>query len=207
MIVRCVSTTVLLLTAVCAIAQDTGDARKFALYPMDKSCDCVRTKHETASTSTKEEHIGNRVYQVFWSRTIPKRELFRIEVGNGSGHDAVMLWNYGIANEGDFNGDGVPDYAWYGGDDTSSEMYLFLSAGSHYERIDVLKTVQIAWQQRFHTSARDLGESDGRHALDNVVLQRSAAGLVLLAKVIQSEVNGTIKGTYQFRIARVDFRP
>jgi len=118
-----------------------------------------------------------------------------------------MLWNYGIANEGDFNGDGVPDYAWYGGDDTSFEMYLFLSTGSQYERIDIVKTVQFAWQQRFHTSARDLGELDSRYSLDNIVLQRSEAGLVLFAEVIQSEVNGTIKGTYQFRITRADFRP
>ena len=207
MITRCLPTTVLLLTAVCVSAQETGVSSKFALYQMDKSCVCIRTKHETVSTSATEEHMDNRVYQVFWSRTIPKRELFRIEVGNGSGHDAVMLWNYGIANEGDFNGDGVPDYAWYGGDDTGSEMYLFLSAGSHYERIDVLKTVRSAWQQRFHTSARDLGESDGPYALDNVVLQHSAARLVLLAKVIRSEADGTVKGTYQFRIASADFRP
>jgi hypothetical protein len=174
---------------------------------MDKSCVCIRAKHETASTSAKEEHIGNLVYQVFWSRTIQKHELFRVAVGSSTGHDAVMLWNYGIANEGDFNGDGVPDYAWYGGDDTSFEMYLFLSTGSQYERIDIVKTVQFAWQQRFHTSARDLGELDSRYSLDNIVLQRSEAGLVLFAEVIQSEVNGTIKGTYQFRITRADFRP
>ena len=112
------------------------------------------TKKETKTAIATEVSVGKLahqvVYQVFWSRTTPRRELFRIEVGSYFSGELVKLWNCGVANEGDFNGDGLPDYSWYGGDDTGQEMYLFLSSDRGYKRVDLLKTVEAAWQRRFN---------------------------------------------------------
>src|ERR1035437_3467392 len=199
--------TAVVLALASACAQESANGKKFALYRGDKSCVCILTKKETKSITATERHIGKSIYQVFWSHTKPKRELFRVKVGTYVGQDVVKWWNYGVTDEEDFNGDGVPDYAWYGGDDTGFAMYLFLSSGSQYQRIDVLKTVQGAWRQRFHKPAPDLGGSDSGYALNDTVLERSATGLVLLAKVAHVTINGTNKGTYQFRIGQADFKP
>ena len=85
-------------------------------------------------------------------------------------------------------------------------MYLFLSSNGQYQRVDVLKTVQAAWQRRFHRPAPDLGGA-GSYALDDTMLERSATGLVLLAKVNHVTIDGTNKEKYQFRIGQADFKP
>lgn len=83
--------------------------------------------------------------------------MFRVRVGTYVSWEPEKWWNYGIADERDFNGDGVPDYSWYGGDDTGFEMYLFLSRDGRFERVNILKTVATAWQQRHRKSPPDFG--------------------------------------------------
>jgi hypothetical protein len=156
--------------------------------------------------SATEKRVGKSIYQVFSSRTEPKRELFRVSIGEASGSDVVKLWNYGIADEADFNGDGVPDYSWYGGDDTGFEMYLFLSAGLKYKKVDLLKTLQLAWKKRFHKAGPDFGAVGGRYALVSTVLVRSASGLAFLAEVEHSSLDEKRSSTYRFRIAEGDFQ-
>jgi len=151
----------LLLAAVSAYGQSPPNATKFPIYQMEKSCGCVKEKKQTKTVTSTEIYVGKpnqkAVYEVFWSRTKPKRELFRIEVGRSFDGQLVRTWFYGIVDEGDFNGDGLPDYSWYGGDDTGEEMYLFLSSNSGYKRIDLVKTVEAAWHRRFKKPSPDLG--------------------------------------------------
>jgi hypothetical protein len=199
----------LLLILTPAFGQGPTGTKKFVLYPAD-----AKTKKQTSTVIATEIHIREAdhevVYQVFWSRTTPKRELFRLEVGRYFTGKLVQLWNYGIANEGDFNGDGLPDYSWYGGDDTGEERYLFLSSESGYKRVDLLKTVEAAWQRRFKNTPPDLGLLDGKYELDDIVLEYSAAGLVLDATVRPNPISMatiTTKRTYRFSIGQADFKP
>jgi hypothetical protein len=199
----------MLLVAASVFGQAPIEAKKFVLYPVG-----AETKKQTRTVIATEIRVGKAahevVYQVFWSRTTPRRELFRIEVGDYSSGELVQLWNYGIVNEGDFNGDGVPDYSWYGGDDTGEELYLFLSSDSGYKRVDLLKTVEAAWQRRFNNPPPDLGDRDGKYALDDMVLEHSATGLVLDATVRPNPINMetmTAKRTYRFSIGQSDFKP
>jgi hypothetical protein len=147
------------------------------------------------------------VYQVFWTRTDPKRELFRIEVGDYSNGKGAQLWNYGIANEGDFNGDGLPDYSWYGGDDTAVRMYLFLSSSTGYKRVDLMKTVEASWRQRFHKPAPDLSDNGSGYGFSEAVLERSPTGLILHANIHYANLDETKKATYRFDIVEADFKP
>lgn len=178
----------------------------FLLYRMDKSCVCVKTKKQTKTLRATEARTGKFVYQVFWSRTEPKRELFRIRVGTAVGSGEEKWWNYGIADEADFNGDGVPDYSWYGGDDTGFEMHLSLSSRNGYTKVDVLKTVQAAWKRRFRTAAPDLGEAGGSYSVSDTLIERSAKGLMLLVKIERVALDGKVEGVYRFRIPEADFR-
>ena len=200
-----------LLGAVCVFGQNRMTPKKFILYPMDKSCVCINALKTTKTASATEVRVGKVahqvVYQIFWSRTTPRRELFRIVIGGYSNGQGDQLWNYGIASEGDFNGDGLPDYAWYGGDDTGGEMYLFFSSENRYKRVDVLKTVEAAWKQRFKKPAPDLSDSDSGYCVSKVVLERSTTGIVLHAAVPYPASEGQREGTYRFDIAQENFKP
>ena len=200
--------TVLLLTAaVVVLGQQKAQPKKFALFAIDEKCVCVATQKQPKTLTVTETKVGNSLYQVFSSRTTPGRELFRVEVGKVTGSGTLKWWHYGIVEESDFNGDSLTDYSWYGGDDTTSDMYLFLSTGGKYQRVDVLKTVQSAWRHRFHQTAPDLGDSGGNYGLGDCSLERSEKGIILLASVEPSKLNGASGPTYQFRIPEADFVP
>jgi len=183
--------------------------KKFALFQIEKCCDFAKLKKQTKTAASKEISVGKpgheAVYEVFWSRTTPKRELFRIEIGRSFDGQLVRTWTYGIAEEGDFNGDGVPDYSWYGGDDTGQEFYLFLSSGTGYKRIDLAKTVEAAWRRRFNKPPPDVGEVGGDGMLGDLMIEHSTAGLLLNA-VIQRNLVDSQKPAYRFRIEEVDFK-
>jgi len=203
----------LLLNLASVFGQGPTKATRFTLYQIDKSCVCIRAKKETKTVIATEVRIGKSahqvVYEVFWSRTTPKRELFRIEVGREFNGKLVQLWNYGVANEGDFNGDGTPDYSWYGGDDTGQEMYLFLSSGNGYRRVDLLKTVEAAWHRRFNRTPPDLGDVGGNYEVDDLVLEHSAAGLVFNAtvrRIPNDTATMNSKRGYRFSIGQADFK-
>jgi hypothetical protein len=189
-----------------ALAQDSTHHRRFLLYQMDRSCVCIAAKKRTRTATASEIRSGKAMYEVFRSRTVPPRELFRVRVGTVVSGDVVKWWNYGIADEADFNGDGRPDYSWYGGDDTSFAMYLFLSSGDQYRQVDVLKTIQAAWRQRFHTAAPDLADLGGDYNLRDTVLDQTEAGLVLLVTVDRAS-DGSKTKSYRFRIPEADFKP
>lgn len=198
---------VVLLSVIGAFGQQPQSGAQFPLYQTDKACACIRTKKNTATISATETRTGRSIYQVFWLRGTPRREQFRVKVGSYVNEGLVKLWNYGVVKEADFNGDGIPDYAWYGGDDTGQEMYVFLSGtDGHYSQVDVLKTVQGAWSRRFQKKAPDLGEIGGVYAMTRTTLIRSPEGLSLAATVQRSSSDGATKETYDFRIGQADFK-
>ena len=191
-----------------ASAQSSSSANaQFRLYVEDKSCVCISTKKQTKTITAFETRSNKFVYQVFRSRFDTKRELFRVKVGRFEGSEVLKLWNYGIAEEADFNGDGLPDYSWYGGDDTSSEMYLFLSSTNGYVKVDLIKTLRSAWKERFHSAAPDLAAADCDYQLQNVFLRRSESGLVLLANIGPNPLFGNKNRTYSFRVGETNFMP
>ena len=147
----------LLIMAMCAGAQPSNNASpvEFHLYSVDKGCICIRTTAETSTIRASEKTLGKIAVQIFSARNSPGQELFRVRIGEFHGSDMVKWWNYGIVDEEDFNGDGTVDYSWYGGDDTSFVMYLFMSSGHGYFKVDVLKTLEAAWKRRFYVKAPD----------------------------------------------------
>src|SRR2546422_1187188 len=158
-----VRTVLLLIASVCAWARPSNNPTRveFRIYRIDEGCVCINTKAETSTIRASEKVIGERAVQIFSPRNSPKQELFRVRIGKFSGSDMVKWWNYGITDEGDFNGDGTVDYAWYGGDDTSFVLYLFMSSDHGYAKVDVIKTLEAAWKRRFHVIAPDLTVSGG----------------------------------------------
>lgn len=199
------------LIAISGFGQGSSVKKTVPLYPMDKSCVCIKTKKETKTIVATVARVGKSshqvVYQVFWSRTLPRRELFRVEIGSYSKGEGAELWNYGIAKEGDFNGDGLPDYAWYGGDDGGEYRYLFLSSDDGYKRVDVLKTVEAAWRERFDKLSPDFSNFDSGIGLSETVLEGSQAGMVLHAAIHRRASRGKGETTYRFDISQADFKP
>jgi hypothetical protein len=176
----------------------------FSLYQMNESCLCIATSKQTPTLSADEDSSEETKFQVFRSKDRPPRELFRVKIGTPDDH-----WErYGIVDEGDFNGDGVPDYSWYGRDDSSFAMYLFISSGDHrYRRVDVINTVRAAWQAKFHRPAPSLGIIDGYFTLKDLRLEsRSSRDLTLLASVEAVTRVKTVTVTYNFGIAEKDFK-
>jgi hypothetical protein len=143
----------------------------------------ARTKRSSAVAS--EQRVDNTLYQVFHARTGEHQELFRIAVGwdrKDPKDPFNRTWVCGISEEGDFNGDGQPDYSWYGGDDTTVDYYLFLSGPGGYHRVDLVKTTQAAWKRRFKKVAPDLYALDSDFHIRNMYLIPSESGLSLLSQ-------------------------
>ena len=192
--------TCVFLIAVCALAQQSTLPKRFAVFPgYDKP------RQRTATLNATEERVGNELYQVFRQRDTLQRELFRVSIGSYAGKQLVKLWNCGIEAEGDFNNDGKPDYVWYGGDDTSESIDLFLSSGKQYQRTDIIKTAAAAWEQRFQKHAPDLAGLDGEYEVRSVVLEWSRNELTLDI-VVGRRFEGVEQRTLLFRIARRDFK-
>jgi len=203
-----VRTVPLLVAALCAWAQPSNSPTpfEFQLYRSDETCYCVNTKPETLTIRASEKISGKIAVQIFSPRNRPEQELFRVRIGEYFGSDMVKWWNYGIADEGDFNGDGKVDYAWYGGDDTSFVMYLFMSSDHGYAKVDVLKTLEAAWKRRFHVIAPDLTDWD-KYAISDVALRRNPSGITLIARIKRMNPGGETEDSLTFKIEQADFKP
>jgi len=204
-----VRTVLLLIASVSAWAQPSNNPSplEFHIYHTDEACSCINTKAETSTIRSSEKVLGKIAVQIFSARNGPEQELFRVKIGKFVDSDMVKWWNYGIADEGDFNGDGAVDYAWYGGDDTSFVMYLFISSDHGYARVDVLKTLDAAWKRRFHRTAPDLTETGGEYAITDVVVRRAASGLTLVTRMKRMNPGGETEGTLTFKIEQAVFNP
>jgi hypothetical protein len=151
---------VLVVTSFC-IAQTSNRTR---LFPQN-----TKPQKDTRTLISAEKRIGGRLYQIFYFRNEPKHEVFRVNIGFYDKGQLVSDWSYGVVLEKDMNNDGIPDYVWYGGDDTGQRLLWFLSKDNHYECIDIFKSAELAWTKRFKSAAPDLGEVFGDNMADDVV--------------------------------------
>lgn len=181
------------------------------LFRMQADCGCIRTRKATAtiqSVKVVEGPEGQRTtYQSFRLRTEPDIEVFRVPVEWVEQGESNAWWNYGIANEGDFNGDGQPDYAWYGGDESGGVLLLFLSGPYGYVQIDVLKTIEKAWEKRLHQPAPDFADPESTDwAIEAIRIRKEDAGLVLaVVAVDHPDASRRKQSDLRLEIAEAEF--
>lgn len=162
---RPLSSLALLLAAVAAQPPSVRD-----LFPPRPTC-CL---------PGRKLSVGKTTYHVV-SDPKTRRELFRIRIGGQYEGEWLSWWTYGVRNCGDFNRDGVLDYSWYGGDDTTSGHFLVLSTPSGHRIIDITKTFQHAWARQRGGKAPDL-ELNYENFLHRVTLHWAREGLALVAE-------------------------
>lgn len=158
------------------------------IFPDDATCHCIRTHHETSSVMASETSFGHTILQIFRDRR-SGRELFRVPVGWTENGQQDKWWNYGIAAEVDLNGDGMPDYSWYGGDDGSYEMDIFLSSRTGYRKVDLIDLLQQALSRETHTNIANLGgskpEPDGANwQIGNLWIEREEPSSLFVSAAI-----------------------
>jgi len=124
-------------------------------------------------------------------------------VGSIIDSETLKWWNYGIVDEDDLNGDGLPDYSWFGGDDGGYVMYVFLSSKTGYSRVDVVETLKAAWMRKFRSSPPEIDALGGDYAIKNVFIERSEGGLGL---AVSLESHAEANQTFTFRIEPTDFK-
>ncbi len=140
-------------------AQTTKNEIRTRLFGQEQRCKLPGKKTHPKFIVEKDHRIGNRLYQEYWSKDEPARKLFSIAYGTYYKKDGLLTyWFASMKDECDMNGDGIPDYMWYGGDDTSQEEWLFYSVGQEYKSVDLYKTAEQAWLKQFKTKAPDFGE-------------------------------------------------
>jgi hypothetical protein len=133
---------------------------------------------ETRTTRPKIIQRGKRFYQII----IDKRtghELFRVFVGT----DEATWWVYGLVQEADFNGDGIPDFCWHGGDDTSALNLLVLSSPSGYRKVDVNETLQREWRRRFPSDRLESPEGSDDPETSELKVIRASEKIIMRAIV------------------------
>jgi hypothetical protein len=142
---------VFLLLSSFLIALGQPRAAEFELYPADSNMGRTNLQlDETRSARPIIMKRGGHIFQVLIDKRTG-RELFRVDVGTPD----APYWVYGLVREADFNGDGVPDFSWHGGDDTSELNLLALSSPSGYRKVDINATLEREWRRRFPSDPSD----------------------------------------------------
>jgi hypothetical protein len=124
-----------------------------------------------------------------------------VDIGSYDKGQLVKDWSYGIILEKDLNGDGVPDYVWYGGDDTGQRLLWFLSKEKRYECINVFKTAEAAWKKKFGADAPDLGEVFGNDQADEAIWD----GQILTVSVVVDAQDQSKAHKVKLRIVPAEF--
>jgi len=126
-------------------------AAKFELYPADSNMGRTDLRlDETRSARPIIVKRAGHIFQVLIDKRTG-RELFRVHVGTPE----AAYWVYGLVREADFNGDGVPDFSWHGGDDTSELNLLALSSPRGYRKVDIDATLEREWRRNYPSDPRD----------------------------------------------------
>ena len=142
-------------------------------------------KHnQTRTARPKVIKRGKRFYQVFLDKR-SGRELFRVFVGT----EEATWWVYGLIREVDINGDGIPDFCWHGGDDTSALNLLVLSSPAGYRKVNVNESLQREWKRRFPTERLDNIEGSDEPDASEMRLIRSSGKVTLQALVTSTFVD------------------
>ncbi|MBA3975242.1 MAG: hypothetical protein C0504_13630 [Candidatus Solibacter sp.] len=154
----------------------------FDLFPHNKTCSCIKPLQKVPGLVWIERRVGSRHFQIFRDSQT-RQELFRFRIGRRIEGQWVKLWRYGIAAHGDFNGDGVRDFSWHGGDDTSDSMYVVLSSASGFRTVDVNATMEEAWTRRYGGKAPNFTLQDDAW-IRAVQLERTGEEMSLLISVV-----------------------
>jgi hypothetical protein len=189
----------LIVCLLCSLAASTNASGTIQIYPSGP-----KVLHDSPTIISSELRVGDTLYQVFRRRGEPNKELFRVQVGSYVRKELVKWWNYGIEMEQDLNGDGQPDYLWYGGDDTSESIILFISRGAAYERTDIIKTAGAAWKRRFNKTAPDIASVGGEYGVETVGIEKSRTGLTMII-VLKKRFDASNK-TVELRITDDRFK-
>jgi hypothetical protein len=124
---------------------------EFDLYPAESNMGRTNLRFdETRSARPVIMKHAGRIFQVLIDKRTG-RELFRVDVGNPE----AAYWVYGLVREADFNGDGVPDFSWHGGDDTSELNLLALSSPRGYRKVNIDATLEREWRHGFPSDPHD----------------------------------------------------
>ena len=133
---------------------------------------------ETATARPVLVRRGTHVFQLLINKRTG-RELFRVDVGTTEG----TYWVYGLVREADFNGDGIPDFSWHGGDDTSDKNLAVLSSPNGYKKVDVEATLLGEWRRDFRTDPPAESLTDDPIFSDMKLVRKS--GRLLLQGVVR----------------------
>jgi len=117
-------------------------------------------------------------------------------VGTKIDSEWLKWWRYGIAAQGDFNGDGLEDYSWYGGDDTSREEYVVISSPQGYRKVDIDATFERAWKRQYPTKEPEFGPLGRFTAAERI--ERNGETVTLVAAVNTLEMQRS--RTYRLQV-------
>jgi len=152
---------------------------EFELYPADSNMGHTNLIYdETATARPVLVRRGTHVFQLLINKRTG-RELFRVDVGTTEG----TYWVYGLVREADFNGDGIPDFSWHGGDDTSDKNLAVLSSPNGYKKVDVEATLLGEWRRDFRTDPPAESRTDDPIFSDMKLVRKS--GRLLLQGVVR----------------------
>jgi len=166
----------------------------FDFFPQDSNMGRTDLTHDqTRSASPKLIKRGKRFYQVIINRHTG-HELFRVLVGT----DEATWWVYGLVQEADINGDGIPDFCWHGGDDTSALNLLVLSSSSGYRKVNVNETLQREWKRRFPSERLESAEGTDEPDASELKVVRASKRVTLQAVVTSTFFDQKSDGTKTF---------
>ena len=165
---------------------------EFELYPEDSKIGRTDLIHdETATARPIVRKQGKHIFQVFISKR-SGRELFRVDVGTTE----ATFWVYGLIREADFNGDGIPDFSWHGGDDTSQLNLAVLSSPSGYRKVDLEATLRREWRCRFPSDPAEKSLLEDP-VYSDMKLMRKAGRLLLQGIIRFSDTSGDRNKDYE----------
>jgi hypothetical protein len=152
---------------------------EFELYPAESNMGRTNLIHdETATARPILKNKGKQIFQVLINKRTG-RELFRVHVGTKES----TYWVYGVVREADFNGDGIPDFSWHGGDDTSNKNLAVLSSPNGYRKVDIEATLLGEWRRRFPSDPPDKSLTDDPIFSEMKLIRRS--GKLLLQGTVR----------------------
>ena len=140
----------------------------------------AKYRKSTKSLVSSERRVGDTLYQVFSFRNGLKREAFRVEIGFWNDGMLQTSSAHGVIVERDMNGDERPDFVWESDDFEYQRLFWYLSQGSKYLRINLLKTVGQAWQKKFGGETPDFGEIGPEYRVDEMLWDWKAKILTVM---------------------------
>jgi hypothetical protein len=173
------------------------------IFPGDASCVCIKTRSETRTVNAREVRSGDEIWQAFFDKKTGK-EIFRVEIGRRLNGEDSKFWNYGLVVQKDLNADGIDDFSWYGGDDTSRAAYVVLSTSNAFRKIDVYATLSAAYARRLKTNPPDLNKIDLDFEVRDEKIETNLGNLLLTATVIDAR-NAAKARTTVLRVASDNF--